>query len=274
MPDFSMREAVGRVSASVSSLGDSATGLVVILAASLYATALDSGGLNWVATELVEMESVLMLLSGLVLMEFAALTPSLPPAAVVLVPLGVCGFVVALIGALKSSSYLEQKLPDLMYKMHQMQLVVTTGLGVLFIALILSARNVHTVVEENWDECATLWPMKISVCKMIGASNFTFEQHAADENLSRETLERTLEPLCYACAVATAVVGGAIAGGSNAAKYAYHQNVISRAAELSGRAAGVMPSAMRRDVSADFPARATNGSVCLCSRLELFVSRL
>jgi hypothetical protein len=47
MPGVSLEDAMDRVVGSVSSLGDSAAGLITILAASITATAYDLGGRNW-----------------------------------------------------------------------------------------------------------------------------------------------------------------------------------------------------------------------------------
>jgi hypothetical protein len=65
MPDFSVDEAVGRVQASVGSLGDSATGLLTVLGGGLYAAAMDMGGVNWLVTNLVDMERFILAGSGL-----------------------------------------------------------------------------------------------------------------------------------------------------------------------------------------------------------------
>ena len=64
MPGVTVDDAMDRVSASVSSLGDSAAGLITILGASITATAYDLGGTMWLLVHVVEMEQYFILGAG------------------------------------------------------------------------------------------------------------------------------------------------------------------------------------------------------------------
>ena len=64
MPGVSLEDAMDRVAGSVSSLGDSAAGLLTILGASITATAYDLGGKNWLLVHAVEMEHYFIIGAG------------------------------------------------------------------------------------------------------------------------------------------------------------------------------------------------------------------
>lgn len=64
MPGVTLDDAMDRVSASVSSLGDSAAGLIAILGAGITATAYDLGGTMWLLVHVVEMEQYFVLGAG------------------------------------------------------------------------------------------------------------------------------------------------------------------------------------------------------------------
>jgi Ca2+-binding EF-hand superfamily protein len=55
MPDFSMEDAMARVSGVVSGLGDSCTGMFVILVSGLMTASYDLGGISYLVTKVVEM---------------------------------------------------------------------------------------------------------------------------------------------------------------------------------------------------------------------------
>lgn len=67
MPGLSLEAAMDRVVGSVSSIGDSAAGLVSILGASIVATAYDLGGTSWLLVHVVEMEQYFILGAGAII---------------------------------------------------------------------------------------------------------------------------------------------------------------------------------------------------------------
>ena len=151
MEGFSMQEAMDRVSSSVGSLGDSATGLLTVLGTGLYASMQEMGGVNWLVTNLVDMEKFIVAGSGFGLIGMSGkLGMDYPPGNIIFVPLSIVGVLVSGLGILKAIPMLETKYPDVMLKLHKLQLVVCGGLGGSALMFTRAARNVAPFIQDNW----------------------------------------------------------------------------------------------------------------------------
>lgn len=157
-------------------------------------------------------------------------------------PMGLIGSVTIFFGTVQAVPWFQKKLPDLMHFIHQAQLAVTGALGIIFIGLLQTARDVEGFVDENWDSCHYQ-----IVCDFVGQKDFSMSKYAAEENLLHDDLLRTLQPLFYACAMSCIMTCLLILGGSNLAKYLYYQNVLSRREEIAAMKNGEGTADIRRD---------------------------
>eukprot|EP01052_Picozoa_sp_SAG31_P033704 SAG31_NODE_3845_length_3820_cov_14.896657_2_plen_383_part_00 len=209
------------------------------------------GGINWLISNLVDIEKFIVAGSGVTLTSMSLkLGYDYPPGNLIFLPLGVVGVLVSLLGTLKAIPILEVKFPDLMLKLHKLQVAVSVGLGFCFSLFTRAARNVGPFVESNWDRCEPInitSTFNVSVCEIVGQPDFSFAKYAEENNYSLEDVKGSLEPICYSAGVACAMTAGVIVGGSNGSKFMYNQMVMSRKEELAGKAAGADTTKMRRD---------------------------
>eukprot|EP01043_Picozoa_sp_COSAG02_P021702 COSAG02_NODE_1110_length_14511_cov_30.804122_1_plen_2917_part_00 len=238
MPEgMTVEQAMDRVSGSVSGLGDSAMGLVSILIASITSTAYDLGGSSWLIVHLVEMENFFILGSGL-LVSSVGLTMGMqyPAGNYMFGPLGVIGLGTSVFGVLQSVPFFEQKFPDIMYTLHQAQLILAGGLGFMFVGVLTVARSTDAFVANNWNGCHYDFVCEYSPGDY--ALNYSLSEYATAHNINQEQMVGKLKPMLYASAMSCLTSLMMLLGGSNLAKYAYYMTIMSRREELAATAAG------------------------------------
>ena len=110
--DVELDEALLRVSAAVSGLGDSSLGLLAALASGIATAAYDMGGVNWLIVNIVDMESFFVLNSGaIVALIGAKMSMDIPAGAIIFIPMGVTGAATTLFGAVQAVPWFQQKFP-------------------------------------------------------------------------------------------------------------------------------------------------------------------
>jgi hypothetical protein len=188
MPDLDMDQAMSRVTGTVSGLGDSAMGLITILASGVTAMSYDLGGMPWLLVNVVSMEKFFVLGSGLVISGVAfKMGFDYPAGNWMFAPMGLCGAVTMFFGAVKAVPWFEKKFPDIMYMLHKAQLVVIGFLAAIFVLLISAARGTKEFISENWDGChykivCESWPVE--------SPDWSFKEYAAEQNMDMDDLEQ------------------------------------------------------------------------------------
>lgn len=247
MPEgMTVEQAMNRVSGSVSGLGDSAMGLVTILIASITSTAYDLGGYSWLIVHLVEMENFFVLGSGLIISGVGVtMGMEYPAGNYMFGPLAIIGVGTTCFGVLHSLPCLEEKFPDIMYTLHQTQLVLAGALAVMFVGMLTVARSTDTFVVDNWDGCH--YDVVCDYSPGDYALNYSLSEYATTHNINREQMVGKLKPMLYASAMSCLTSLIMLLGGSNLAKYAYYMTIMSRKEELAAAAAGDTVTETRRD---------------------------
>jgi len=241
IPDMSVEQAMSRISGTVNGLGDSAAGLISVLGSGIVASAYDLGGMSWLLTHVVEMEKFFVMGSGGIV---TALSLSLgldwPAGNYMFAPLQMCGWALTGLGLVQAVPFFQKKFPDLMFFFHRIQLVTCGALGVMFIVMLSTARNVSDFINENWEQCKYE-----QVCDLVGSSDFSFKQYANSNSMSKDDLELYMQPMMYAASISCLTSLCMVAGGSNLAKMLYHRTVMSRADEIASIQSGQDPAAAR-----------------------------
>ena len=199
MPDMDMGMAMERVTLSISGLGDSAMGLVVILASGITTAAYDLGGMSWLLVQLVDMEQFFVLGCGTIVTGIAIkLGVDCPAGNYVFAPMGLIGTATAFLGVVQSVPWFQRKFPDLMYLLHKAQLAVCASLVVMFLLLIQMARGADDFVNDNWDNCEYCFDLPWGLNDLFGIDpDFNMRGYAASEKMSREDLQDVMKPLFY-----------------------------------------------------------------------------
>ena len=246
MPGVSMEDAMDRVSGSVSGLGDSALGLVSILVASVTATAYDLGGKSWLIVHLVEMENFFILGSGFMISGVGLkMGMDFPAGNLMFAPMGLIGGATMVFGTLQSVPWFQKKFPDIMYTLHQAQLFLCAGLGVMFVMVLQVARDADGFVASNWDGCEYEWACDYTPWDY--GKNFSMAEYAGNMNINQEQLGQQLKPMLYAGAMSCLSSLLMLVGGSNLAKYAYYMTIMSRKEEIATAVKGGNASQARHE---------------------------
>lgn len=149
IPDLSMELAMKKITLTVSGLGDSCAGLFAILASGVTAAAYELGGIDWLVVKVCEMEKFFVMSCGTLIAGLSIkLSLDYPAGSYMFAPLGCMGSVAAFFGLVKAVPFFDKKFPDLLHMLHQAQLVVCGGLGVMFVILLQSARDATGFVER------------------------------------------------------------------------------------------------------------------------------
>ena len=82
-----------------------------------------------------------------------------------------------------------------MHTIHQAQLFILGFLSVMFVLLTTLARNVQTFIDDNWNGCH----YKIACDNpIVDRPDWSFQQYALDQNMSKSDLEQLLRPMMCA----------------------------------------------------------------------------
>ena len=133
---------------------------------------------------------------------------------------------------------------DLMWKMHQLQMVLAGGLCVSFLMMLSTARNAASFVENNWNGCE--YP---TLCQTLGKADFQLSEYADVEypGIGMVGFGMVLRPILYACAVSSLMTGVVVIGGSNLAKAVYYNTVMSRKEEVAAQKSGQNQADIRQN---------------------------
>eukprot|EP01046_Picozoa_sp_COSAG06_P011011 COSAG06_NODE_618_length_13744_cov_19.800220_3_plen_202_part_00 len=149
MPDLTMEMAMKQITMTIGGLGDSCAGLFAILASGITAAAYDLGGIDWLVVKICEMEKFFVITCGTMILGLSLkLALDYPAGSYMFAPMGSMGCVATFFGLVKAVPFFDRKFPDLLHMLHQAQLVVCAGLGVMFVVLLQAARDAEGFVER------------------------------------------------------------------------------------------------------------------------------
>ena len=197
----------------------------------------------------VEMEKFFVMGCGsLVLGLGMKLSYDMPAGNFLFVPMGLVGSTTAFLGLIKAVPWFHKKFPDIMYMLHQAQIILCITLGVMFVLFVQLARRAGEFVDNNWEGC------EYPVCTIPpgskdpwwGNADFSLSYWADKQGMSKEDLKALVQPLFYSAGIANMATCLTILGGSNLAKILYYRDVCSRKEETIALQSGQGQAEVRK----------------------------
>ena len=176
------------------------------------------------------------------------LSYDMPAGNFLFVPMGLVGSTTAFLGLIKAVPWFHKKFPDIMYMLHQAQIILCITLGVMFVLFVQLARRAGEFVDNNWEGC------EYPVCTIPpgskdpwwGNADFSLSYWADKQGMSKEDLKALVQPLFYSAGIANMATCLTILGGSNLAKILYYRDVCSRKEETIALQSGQGQAEVRK----------------------------
>jgi hypothetical protein len=176
------------------------------------------------------------------------LSYDMPAGNFLFVPMGLVGSTTAFLGLIKAVPWFHKKFPDIMYMLHQAQIILCITLGVMFVLFVQLARRAGEFVDNNWEGC------EYPVCTIPpgskdpwwGNADFSLSNWADKQGMSKEDLKALVQPLFYSAGIANMATCLTILGGSNLAKILYYRDVCSRKEETIALQSGQGQAEVRK----------------------------